>query len=99
MFHRDLAQAGKMIYFQTVVEALSVGCSLMIQRRNKAIIFSMFKASYCSRYWIYLKLLRKSQCGDRDGTQDVVDIFADKNIREGPEDIFGRSKHPIAHLE
>ncbi|KAL6815960.1 hypothetical protein GGI42DRAFT_312700 [Trichoderma sp. SZMC 28013] len=91
MFHRDLAQAGKMIYFQTVVEALSVGCSLMIQRRNKAIIFSMFKASYCSRYWIYLKLLRKSQCGDRDGTQDVVDIFADKNIREGPEDIFGRT--------
>lgn len=99
MLSRDLAQAGKMVYLQTVVEALSVSCSPMIQIRNKAIIFSMFKASYCSRYWIYLKLVRKSQCGDRDGTQDVVDIFADEDIREGPEDTFARSKHPIAHLE
>lgn len=91
MLSRDLAQAGKMVYLQTVVEALSVSCSPMIQIRNKAIIFSMFKASYCSRYWIYLKLVRKSQCGDRDGTQDVVDIFADEDIREGPEDTFART--------
>lgn len=100
MLSRDIIQAGKMVYLQRVMEALSIRCDETVQMRNKRAISTMFKASYCSRYWLYLKLLRKAHCGDQDGTQDQVDIIVDKkNIREGPEDIFVQSKHSLAHLE
>lgn len=99
MLSRDIIQAGKMVYLQRVMEALSIRCDAMVQMRNKRVISTMFKASYCSRYWLYLKLLRKAHCGDQDGTQDQVDIIVNKNIREGPEDIFVQSKHSLARLE
>ncbi|KAJ4862148.1 hypothetical protein T069G_03102 [Trichoderma breve] len=35
LFDRDVPQAGKMVYFQSVIESLSVGCSEMIQMRNR----------------------------------------------------------------
>ncbi|KAL5086468.1 hypothetical protein Trisim1_009038 [Trichoderma cf. simile WF8] len=88
MLDQDIAQAGKMVRFQRAVEALSIGCDEMVQRRNRIVISKIFKATYCSRYWLYLKLFRKAHCGDRDGTQDVIDLFVNKDIREGPEDIF-----------
>jgi hypothetical protein len=97
-FERDFAQAGKMVYFQSVVEALSFYCSNTIQIQTKTMISSMFRASFCSRYWLYLKLLRKSKLGDRDGTQDLVDIFVTQDIRQGPEDIFAQSKHSLSSL-
>lgn len=99
LFDRDVPQAGKMVYFQSVIESLSVGCSEMIQMRNRAIICHMFMASYCPRYWLYLKLLRKEQFGYRDETQDEIDLLVTEEVREGPEDTFARSKHPIAHFE
>lgn len=97
-FDRDLAQAGKMVYFQAMVETLGLGCTEAIQRRNAAIISSMFRASYCSRYWLYLKLRRKSRLGDRDGTQDLVDLMVAKEISQGPEDIFAQSKPSVAPI-
>ncbi|KAL7932475.1 hypothetical protein V8C35DRAFT_328423 [Trichoderma chlorosporum] len=87
-FEGEVAQAGKMVHFQAVVETVGSNCSPVIQARNREIVASMFRRSYCSRYWLYLKLLRKSQIGDRDGTQDLIDIFVTKNIREGPEDVL-----------
>ncbi|KAL7905656.1 hypothetical protein GGI35DRAFT_460153 [Trichoderma velutinum] len=88
---RDIAQAGKMVHFQSVVESLSAGCSGMIQMRNRLMISTMFRASYCSRYWLYLKLLRKAQCGNEDVAQDEVDLLVTKEVREGPEDIFAQT--------
>ncbi|KAL7958320.1 hypothetical protein V8C34DRAFT_283028 [Trichoderma compactum] len=91
LFDRDIPQAGKMVHFQSVIESLSVACSEMIQMRNKLIISTMFMASYCSRYWLYLKLLRKEQYGYRDATQDEVDLLVTKDVREGPEDVFAQT--------
>ncbi|KAK4068392.1 uncharacterized protein Triagg1_7331 [Trichoderma aggressivum f. europaeum] len=88
MLDRDIAQAGKMVYFQWVVKELSIRCDETVQMRNRTVISKIFKAFYCSRYWLYLKLFRKSQCGDQDGTQDEVELLVNKDIREGPEDIF-----------
>lgn len=99
MLDQDIAQAGKMVRFQRAVEALSIGCDEMVQRRNRIVISKIFKATYCSRYWLYLKLFRKAHCGDRDGTQDVIDLFVNKDIREGPEDIFVQGKHSLARFE
>ncbi|KKP07751.1 hypothetical protein THAR02_00139 [Trichoderma harzianum] len=91
LFNRDVPQAGKMVHFQSVIESLSVGCSEMIQLRNRLIISTMFMASYCSRYWLYLKLLRKEQFGYCDATQDEVDLLVIEEVREGPEDIFAQT--------
>ncbi|KAM0246278.1 hypothetical protein ACHAQJ_010281 [Trichoderma viride] len=91
-FERDVAQAGKMVHFQSMVEAWSPKRNKAIHARNMRIISSMFTASYCSRYWLYLKLLRKSKLGDRDGAQDIVDLCVTPDIRQGPEDIFAQKK-------
>lgn len=99
MLDQDIAQAGKMVYFQRAVETWSIRCDEMVQKRNRIVISKIFKATYCSRYWLYLKLFRKAHCGDRDGTQDVTDLLVNKDIREGPEDIFVQSKHSLARFE
>lgn len=65
----------------------------MVKRvQTLSLLTSTFRNSHCARFWIYLKLLRKADSGDKDRTQDLVDILAVDGIRQGPEDVFAKSE-------
>lgn len=57
-----------------------------------SLLTSTFRNSRCARFWIYLKLLRKADSSNLGQTQDLVDVLAVDDIRQGPEDVFAKSR-------
>ena len=59
-FQHDLAQAGRMIRFEEFVDFHSQLLGESVRNSSRSIVSDMFQSLHCARYWIYLKLRRKS---------------------------------------
>ena len=78
-----------------MVRIWNYNCSEEIQNYNDHLIFQSFERMPCATLLLYLKLKRKEILGTESETADMVDLFANDDVRQGPEDIFVKSGLPL----
>lgn len=81
-----------MVQLQTMMAVWNLGSNTAIRFNLRYTLRIMFQASNCERYWVYLKLWRKSLYAADDNTADIVALVADPVVRDGPEDAFAKSE-------